>query len=197
MEDHELVALIRRGDTETPIKILYQEWPKIKALIISSGGDETIAQHIFHDSLILLIEKVAQPDFELKSKLSTFLYGINRFLWKNELRKRKKNVELEWKDTLIVEASDIDYDIEKEGRIRQLITVLDKISERCKVIFELFYFEKKSMQFIADQLGYTSVNSAKTQKYKCMEKAIVLARELPALLLVLGLNFVGFKLIGV
>jgi hypothetical protein len=34
------------------------------------------------------------------------------------------------------------------------------------------------MQYIADELKFTSVNSAKTQKYKCMEKAIKLASEI-------------------
>jgi len=175
MNDSELIALIKKGDTEKPIKLLYNEFPKIKANIVSSGGDETIARQIFHDSLILLVEKVKKRDFELTSKITTFLYGINRFLWKNELRKRQKSIELEWKDTLIISADDIDYSEEKEIRIKALEKILDQVSEKCRAIFELFYFKKQSMQMIAEQLSYNTVNSAKTQKYKCMEKAIQLA----------------------
>jgi len=178
MTDQEVISEIRQGRREKAIKVLYKEFPKIKANIISSGGDVEIAREIFHDSLILLIEKVANPKFELTSKLSTFLYGINRFLWKNELRKRYKNPELEWSDTLILSAEDLGYSEEKEEKIKILEKVLSQVTERCKKIFELFYFKKEDMNTIAKELEFSSVNSAKTQKYKCMERAIELARQM-------------------
>lgn len=177
MTDLDLIDHIRKGQREKAIKELYKEFPKIKANICSSGGDATIARQIFHDSLILLIEKVSMPEFELTSKLSTYLYGINRFLWKNELRKRNRSQELEWRDTLILSAEDINYSEEQEEKIKLLNKVLGQVTEKCKKIFELFYFKKKSMTEIAEKLEFSSVNSAKTQKYKCMEKAIQMANQ--------------------
>lgn len=178
MKDVDIISQIRKGYTEKAIKVLYKEYPKVKANILSSGGDIEIAEEIFHDSLILLIEKVSDPTFELTSKLSTYLYGINRFMWKNEARKRQKNPELEWKDTLILTADDLDYNAQKEEELKALETVLSQITERCKKIFELFYFKKENMKTIAEKLNFSSVNSAKTQKYKCMEKAMTLAKEI-------------------
>lgn len=178
MTDHEIIAEIRCGKREAAIKALYKEFPKIKANICSSGGDAEIAREIFHDSLVLLIEKVGKPEFELTSKLSTYLFGINRFLWKNEARRRNKNPELEWKDTLILSAEDIGYSEEKEEKIKLLEKVLTQITDKCRKIFELFYFKKEDMNTIARELDFTSVNSAKTQKYKCMERAIELARQM-------------------
>jgi RNA polymerase sigma factor (sigma-70 family) len=177
MTDNEIISAIRKGQREVALKELYKEYPKVRANILSSGGDEEIARHIFHDSLILIIEKVNKTDFVLTAKMSTFLYGINRFLWKNELRKRQRNPELEWKDTLILTADEIGYDEEKEEKIQILERVLNQVTERCKKIFELFYFKKESMNDIAKKLEFSSVNSAKTQKYKCMEKAILLAKQ--------------------
>jgi RNA polymerase sigma factor (sigma-70 family) len=178
MKDNQIIALIQKGETEKPIKVLYKSFPKIKSNIISSGGDETVARQIFHDSLILFIEKVEKKDFVATAKLTTFLFGINRFLWKNELRKRQKNIELEWTDTLIVSADEINYEFEKELKLNALEKILNQITEKCKKIFELFYFKNESMQMIAEKLKFTSVNSAKTQKYKCMEKAIKMAIEI-------------------
>jgi len=177
LTDLEIISAIRSGKRETALKELYKEYPKIRTNVLSSGGDEEIARHLFHDSLILLVEKVSDPDFELTAKLTTFLYGINRFLWKNELRKRNRNPELEWKDTLILTADEIGYDEEKEQKMKVLEKVLNQVTERCKKIFELFYFKKESMTEIAKKLEFSSVNSAKTQKYKCMEKAIKLAKQ--------------------
>jgi RNA polymerase sigma factor (sigma-70 family) len=180
MNDQDIIKHIRSGQREKAIQELYKEFPKIKINIFSSGGDEIIAREIFHDSLILIIEKVSKPDFELTAKLSTFLYGINRFLWKNELRKRRRSPELEWKDTLILTADEIGYNEEKEEKIKILEKVLNQVTEKCKKIFELFYFKKESMSAIANKLNFSSINSAKTQKYKCMEKAIQLAKETTA-----------------
>lgn len=178
MRDNDVIAAIRKGKREKALKALYKEYPKIRANILSSGGDEVIAREIFHDSLLLLIEKVSDPRFELTSKLSTYLYGINRFLWKNELRKRNRNPELEWKDTLILSAEDLNYNAEEEEKLQLLEVVLTQVSDRCRKIFEMFYFKKENMTAIAEKLGFSSVNSAKTQKYKCMERAIQVAREL-------------------
>lgn len=169
MTDQEIIKQIKKGNRNKPLKQLYKEFPKIKKLIVSSGGTEAIAQEIFNDSLILLLEKVENKDFKLTSKLTTYLYGINRFLWKNELRKQNKTKELEWSDTLILNHEDLKYDEEKEEKLQLLIKLLDKITEKCKAIIQLFYFERLSMKQIAEQLNYSSVNSAKTQKYKCLE----------------------------
>lgn len=56
--------------------------------------------------------------------------------------------------------------------------MLTQITDKCRKIFELFYFKKEDMNTIARELDFTSVNSAKTQKYKCMERAIELARQM-------------------
>lgn len=171
MSDREIIAEIRAGRRTASLKALYKEWPKINALILKSGGSSELAQEIFNDSLLLLIEKLEDPRFELTSKLTSYLYGIARFLCLNHLRKEHKSMELEWSDTLILNAADIGCEEEKEEQLKLLDQVLNSISEQCQKLFKLFYYDKLSMMTIADQLNYNSVNSAKTQKYKCLERA--------------------------
>ena len=89
MTDQEIIDLVRDGKNENPIKWLYQEFPKIERLILQSGGSKQLAEEIFNDSLLLLLEKVREDQFQLTSKLTTYFYGINRFLLLNELRKNK------------------------------------------------------------------------------------------------------------
>lgn len=177
MNDNEIIQQIRQGNTTKLLKQLYLEYPKVKAMMLQSGGTASDTKEIFNDSLILLIEKVENPEFKLTSKLTTYLYGINRFLWKNHLRKSQKSVELEWSDTLILTEQDLGYNNEKEEKLKVLETVLGQISERCQKLFKQFYFLKKSMQEIAKSMNFSSVNSAKTQKYKCLERAIKLAKS--------------------
>lgn len=177
MTDQQIIQAIRNGDREKAIRFLYREFPKINALIAKSACNSVIASEIFNDSLIILIEKVQQPQFTLTSKLTTYLYGINRFLVINELRKQHKHYELEWSDTLIVSDSDLEYDYEKEEKLKRMESILTKISEKCQQIFQRFYFKKESMEAIAEALQFTSTNSAKTQKYKCLQKAYELSMQ--------------------
>lgn len=178
MTDQEIINSIRKGKNEKPIKQLYKEFPKVKALILKEGGNTEMAQEIFNDSLVILMEKVIKSDFELTAKLTTYLYGINRFLLKNELRKQNKNIELEWRDTIILTDQDLGYDEEKEAKLNAMERILNQISEKCKEMLQLFYFKKLSMTEIARKLNFSSVNSAKTQKYKCIERASKLAQEM-------------------
>jgi len=177
MTDLEIIHSLRKGQRENVIRFLYKEFPKIEALLFKSGCNANLANEIFNDSLILFIEKVESPDFESTSKLTTFLYGINRFLVMRAIRDSKKHKNLEWNNTLIVSEEDLNYDFEKEEKLQKIESILSIITEKCKKIFQLFYFNKNSMESIAKELGFSSVNSAKTQKYKCLQKAHQLAQE--------------------
>lgn len=178
MKDLEIIENIRSGQRNKAIKLLYRNYPAIQSNICKSGGTREEAEEVFTDALLLLIEKVSNPKFELTSKLSTYLYGIARFIWLNELKKTNRKQELEWSDTLILVAEDLDYDSKLEDELKLLEIVISQVSAKCRDIFERFYFKKESMQKIAESLGFSSVNSAKTQKYKCLEKAIVLAQTI-------------------
>ena len=178
MEDKHIIQLIREGKREKPIRFLYQEFPKIKHLVLNEGLTSEIAEEIFQNSLILFIEKVENPAFVLSSKATTYLYGINRFLAKNEAKKQRKTINVEWSEAIGFDESELNYDFEKEEQLNRLEFILDQISAKCLQIFQLFYFEKKSMTEVAETLNYSSTNSAKTQKYKCIEQAIKLSDDL-------------------
>mgnify|MGYP001433748832 FL=1 len=47
-------------------------------------------------------------------------------------------------------------------------TALGKIGEPCKSLLDAYYIQKKNMQEIAADFGYTNADNAKTQKYKCL-----------------------------
>jgi RNA polymerase sigma factor (sigma-70 family) len=177
MEDQEIIQLIREGKREKPIRFLYHEFPKIEQLVLKEGLTKEHAEEIFQNSLILFIEKVENPTFVLSSKATTYLYGINRFLTKNEAKSNRKTVHVEWTEANDFNNAELNYDFEKEARLNQLEFILTQISDKCQKIFRLFYFEKKSMTDIAKTLNYSSTNSAKTQKYKCIEQAVKLSEK--------------------
>lgn len=78
-------------------------------------------------------------------------------------------------NSLIKDDSELEQLIEKENKLIQVENIVKQISKKCQEIFQMFYFKSMSMTEIAKKIGYKSVQSAKVQKYKCMEQARNLA----------------------
>src|ERR1700750_849043 len=54
-------------------------------LIINNNGNEDDAKDIYQEAIIILYNKVKAGDFELSSKLKTFIYSVCRRLWLKRL----------------------------------------------------------------------------------------------------------------
>ena len=64
--------------------------------------------------------------------------------------------------------------LERERVLRQLV---EQIGEPCAPLLIGHLWKNKSMAELADELGYSSADSAKTQKSKCMKKVKTFVRE--------------------
>jgi len=179
MTDQEILQLIRKSSLEKPVKELYKSFPGARLTLLKYGANETHIQEIFNDSLVILIEKVTDSNFQLNSKLSTYLIGITLNILRNLQRKENRSSQFIHYSSDIPDFNlSVEFDDDKEEKLTIVDSILDKIQERCKQILQLFYYEKKSMQEISEILKLSSMQSAKTQKYKCLEKAHQLANEL-------------------
>ena len=76
---------------DSMINYVYRScFPDVRKLILSNGGKEQDAQDIFQDGLIKVYQKITETGLELNCKFGTYLYSVCRFLWLNELEKKKK-----------------------------------------------------------------------------------------------------------
>lgn len=170
MDDNKIVELIKKGDNDIAFTKLYKGFPAIQKFILSKGGSKSDAQDIFQEALIIFYRKACQSSFELNSKISTYLYSVSRFLWKDELIKRKKSdfvdFEVELEDT-----SSLQEILLKEEKLKSVEQVLKQIGEKCLKILTLFYFKKMPMKQIASEVDLRSEVVVKAQKYRCLQKA--------------------------
>jgi len=173
---------LRSGDNQKAIAQLYTAFPPIRKFIKSSGGDDADAQDIFQDALLVLYRNAQKVDFELTCAPGTYLYSVARFLWKDALKKKYKEVHFDYdirRDEAI--ESDIERHQEQQSQLTQLGKILQQLGEKCKALLQAYYYKKMSMKEIAQTFEYSSVNSAKTQKYKCIERAKKIAtKQLPS-----------------
>ncbi|MGZ4115910.1 MAG: RNA polymerase sigma factor, partial [Bacteroidia bacterium] len=70
-----------------------------------------------------------------------------------------------------ISESEFITEIEAEGQFKLAEKVISELGERCKELLILFYFHSKKLKDIASKMGYNSENTAKNQKYKCLEAA--------------------------
>src|SRR3569833_262557 len=74
------------NNSENAIKRLYVAYfPMVLQLIINNSGTPDDAKDIYQEAIIVLYNKIKKGDFELNSKLKSFLYSVCRRLWLKRL----------------------------------------------------------------------------------------------------------------
>lgn len=172
--ERELLRQLVRGDHAAMEQVYSRHYRLVSKWITRMGGNEDDAADICQESMIVLYEKSRNGDFELTSKLSTYLFAIARNLWYKKMQNRQAGVvKIDEGDELNIGANyedDIKAHHERELHYQQLDQALARLGEPCASLLRSFYFNNSSMQDIAAQFGYTNADNAKTQKYKCLAR---------------------------
>lgn len=172
MTDEQIIHLIKTGKSEKAFLTLYKHFPMIRKMVLSRGGKKEDAEDLFQDSLIILFRKATETDFKLTSKLSTYLFSINRYRWNDQLIRRGKTQYSEIDAAMDkAEEGSLNEIYRTESRLLLAEKIIHELGDRCKEMLILFYSETMKLKDIASKMGYSSENSAKNQKYKCLEMA--------------------------
>ncbi|HEY9177720.1 MAG TPA: sigma-70 family RNA polymerase sigma factor [Flavipsychrobacter sp.] len=172
--EQELLRQLVQGNHAAMEEVYSRHYRMVSRWMSKTGGSDDDAADICQESMIVLYEKSRNGDFELTSKLSTYLFAIARNLWYKKLQNRQAGVvKIDNGDELNIGVDyedDIKAHREREMHYEQLGNALDKLGEPCASLLRSFYFNNNSMQQIATDFGYTNADNAKTQKYKCLAR---------------------------
>ena len=171
MENEKIIQYLRSGNNEPALKQIYKSFPSIRNFITTHGGNQDDARDVFQESLLVFYKKVQQKDFLLTCSINTYLFSVVKYLWKDELKKKNRIVSFEVKEFLDL----TENDAEEEFKLGLIDKVLENLGERCSEILQLFYYKKMSMDEIAQKFQYKNIDTVKTQKYKCIERAKIIA----------------------
>ncbi len=152
------------------VETIYREnYNMIQGLVINNNGSAEDAKDIFQEAMIVLYEKVRSGNFELNCQIKTYVYSVCRRLWLKRLQQLNRyssgveNLEA---------VADIEEEVEIHEKRNAEFEIMEKaishLGEPCRSLLEAYYLQKKNMQEIAINFGYTNANNAKTQKYKCL-----------------------------
>lgn len=171
MTDEQIIQELKAGNHSSALKALYKHYPVVRQMVLRNSGSKQDAEDIYQESLIILWRKVRENNFQLTSALSTFLVGICRLQWMNELRKRNKTVTSELNEVTAEDAERFSTYFEEESKFKRAEKALLELGEKCRDILRLFYFNKLDFKTIASKVGLSNERVAKNQKYRCLEKA--------------------------
>ena len=175
----ELVKRIYTGDTDA-LGELYKMYREkfIRTLIKQFCCDVGVATEIYQDCILLVYEKIIEGNFknpENVNSLWNYLYTVGQNKFKERTRAEGK--------TDLVDFSNRENDVKadnsleeqslqekKENRIQEVTKALNELGEPCTRLLELFYYEKRSMEEIKKIMGYSSTDTVKTAKYKCVQR---------------------------
>ena len=170
-ENKKIIDGLLNGDQKAFNSLYETEFQKIVYLIERNSGDIEDAKDIFHDALVVLMEKIHKHEFDLTCSLGTYLWSISKNIWYSKLRKRNKirNFLFNWykieNTEIVILEADSKPDFEE-----QVTHAIEQLGDPCKQLLECFYYKNLDWDEIAASLGYSNAASARNQKYKCLER---------------------------
>ncbi len=170
IEEEKILLQGLAGEDRNAIEKIYRDhYTMVQSLVLNNNGSPDDAADIFQELMIVLFEKAKTGSFELHCQLKTFIYAVSRRLW---LKKLNQQQRFTGPDKMIEEVVSVEEDLEVHEKRQQEFSIMEsamaKIGEPCKSLLEAYYVQKKQMQVIATDFGYTNADNAKTQKYKCL-----------------------------
>jgi RNA polymerase sigma factor (sigma-70 family) len=160
-----------RLNSDFIIRYVYKEFfPSIKYLIKNNAGLEEDAEDVFQEALLVILTKIKEDDFELRSSFITYLYSISKNIWLQRLKRKRITYKNQDELTRYLDTSEdaVENHQEYEEKYQSFIRQFENLSEDCQKLLKLF-LTKMSTKEIADNMGYKSEFYAKTKKYLCKE----------------------------
>lgn len=166
--DTEILAMLR-GNHHDAFGYLYRVYYKmVEYFVTNNSGNSYDAEDIFQETMLVLFGKARKDGFELSCSLKTFVYSVARNLWLKKLRDNRLKTGIkdfeQFEDIAVDEAP---ADTDREEKVKK---ALEQLGDACRRILVLFYYQKKKMDEIATEMGYTNADNAKNQKYKCLQQ---------------------------
>lgn len=171
MKETELLQVLQSLKPDKALRKLYQYYPTVKRFITKNGGSATEAEDIFQDAMVILVRNVQKPNFVATAALTTYLFSICKYAWKQELIKKNKANAYAMDESVAAVAKDWTENLEAQHRNANALKALQQLGQRCWSLLKGFYYEQQSMEQLAVRFGFKSKMIAKNEKYKCLEKA--------------------------
>lgn len=171
LPDAELVLALKLADINRPVKELYNAYfDLLTTFIRTKGATNEEAADIFQETILVFIDAIRQNRFKGESSIKSYLFGIAKNLWLEEIRsseRRNKRQQIFYQSEPTIESAEARL-FNKEMR-KAWMQVFDSIGAICKSILLGFYYEKLPMRELLEKVSFASEQALRNKKSKCMK----------------------------
>lgn len=171
-----LLERIGRGDREALASLHRANWKVVYSYVLRNNGNADDADDLLQEALIVLWERVRGGRFEQRARIGTFLFATVRNLWLRRLARSRRESATPDPPEPPAPADETPLELLIHGEeTRAVAGALERLGEPCRTLLLLFYWEERSMEQIAVELGYANAATAKAKKYQCkkaLERAL-------------------------
>lgn len=173
-------TLEKIDDAVTPVsenyevaEIYEQAFPAVAKFISSAGGSFEDSKDIFHDALVIFLERTAKNPQDIIKSSNAYILGISKHLWIRKCQKDSRSISLSSMENEVV----IPDDYFPTTNNKLLLNLLKVAGKRCLDLLRAFYFQQLPIKEIVSDLDYSHEHSVSVQKYKCLEKVRKTVKE--------------------
>ena len=169
INEQALLKGLAQNDSKAVEALYKNHFAMIQHFVLNNNGSFDDARDLFQEAMITLYEKVQSDSFVLSCQIKTYLFSICKNLWLKRLQQMSKySAPLSTEEESIAVEADLEAFQKKDAAFSMMNRALNSLGEPCKSLLEGYYLNKKGMQELADDFGYTNADNAKNQKYKCL-----------------------------
>jgi RNA polymerase sigma factor (sigma-70 family) len=172
-ESNQLILQVRAGGKEALAgiyKAYRTDFIQWIAASYSCGTEE--AKDVYQQCIIIFYENVISGKLQnLTSSVKTYLFSIGKNKMRELQRQRARTTKLKVQDL------DLSGDSADEAMLQRIESCVEKLGEPCRSLLIQFYYHKQTMDHLKELFGYRNVETAKNQKYKCLERLRNMVKE--------------------
>lgn len=169
INEQALLKGLAQNDSKAVEALYKSHFTMIQHFVLNNNGSFDDARDLFQEAMITLYEKVQSDSFVLSCQIKTYLFSICKNLWLKRLQQMGKySAPLSIEEESIAIEADLEEFQKKDAAFSIMNRALNSLGEPCKSLLEGYYLNKKGMQELAEDFGYTNADNAKNQKYKCL-----------------------------
>jgi RNA polymerase sigma factor (sigma-70 family) len=188
LTDQELVILIQQNQD-----YLGEVYKRCKSYCIrfmrkmtNGSKSDYELDDVFHDSILVLYEKIIKGNFELTASLQTYLNSVCRFILLNMMKDGDRNSDydehidkgddndntMSYKSTITDTLDEIEDPKESQFKaIERALLLMKEAGGHCYELLTLYWYHKKSMNELTEIFGYTNEVNTRNQKSRCQKNS--------------------------
>lgn len=169
IDNEDFVIAMRRKERWAVKKLYAEGYGMCENFILKNSGSKDDAFDCFQEAMVVVVRNVNKENFEIQSKLSTYLFAVTRNLWLKQIRSRSKMKYSSSSAEIIENMGDATEENFFEEKMKAIEQGLTELSVECRQLIKEYYYKKVDLKKLAENMGY-SYKFVRVKKMRCMSK---------------------------